>query len=879
MKQKILFIISLFLCSHIYSEVAVPNGVNYSTFFHFVDVITGTYSPHFFDEKIKKELSNFYPDTEYYELGSNKVGTTEVFIEKENDWRIGKIKLQRVNLDKDSSYIVNSFFYFFGATEIHNALGYKTIYYHSDNLINKIEYYDEEDKLSRSEHFFWNLNNTRLTLHASSDEMGRVLRCRTFTYNENGSLIKEVLHGNLSGTCFTPIEIFEDGSINENEIESYSIYYDYSKEDPSLLIMQWEDNGTKIRYSYHPKSHLLESKIIEDHEKIRIRHYYFYEKGELTQTIVDDGISSQPSDLKGMIERNISTISTSRSNRGILKIIEDKRFNTDLAEESLLKRTHHLYCPKGNLLQQEIFDKWGKLVKSQVNTYDNEGRLRNVVDQEGNIKDFCYDHKGNVVVIVKVSKGGTKEVCNSKFDSFNRLIFNEEVNDEGRIFTNHFRYDLLGNRIEIIDSFGNVTTCRYDAFGRITYVIYSNSVINGLANQLTEKKSYDIFGNVISQTDLQGKTTITEYNARNCPIKIYHPDGNEETLEYFLDGSLAQAIAKDGSKIEYRNDFLARSTEVKLYDASKKLKSHIKYTYSGFRLIHSKDHNSVDSEENKKEESHFLSEAVSNIFTKLKSISDQLSLFLKQFSFEESIKPEIDKKALEIFGQTYLAMSGYYIDETDAGVFGEREFSSSLRVTAINGILNLRSTCINNVAKLSDTHGGINIHYVFHPTGGYGADMLNAALAKMGYISPQVKLLAKTWKKLIQEMGGPEGGGTIIHYAHSIGGTNTALAKNLLTAKEQKMIHVITVGSASMLTNESFGSAINYVSKRDGVGLISYFLSLFNPPPEETTHVAIVGSHTEGWPLIDHLVTGKTYLRVMHLLGEKFIERYGPEEE
>lgn len=353
----------------------------------------------------------------------------------------------------------------------------------------------------------------------------------------------------------------------------------------------------------------------------------------------------------------------------------------------------------------------------------------------------------------------------------------------------------------------------------------------------------------------EGLTQV--YNSFNYKTNYYYSDNLINKIEYY----------DEENKLDHIELFL-RNAEMNPHDQKK--------NGIGSVTLHTDCQEKIASNKNESYSSLFM-EAVETIVTKFNTISDQLSHYLKKYSFEESIKPEAEAFALDTFGQTYLAMSGYYVDETDAGIFGKGEFNSNVRITAINGILNLRHDCISTIAKLSDAHGGINIHYVFHPTGGWGSDMFNAALAKMSYISPQVKLLAKTWRELIQEMGGTENGGEIIHYAHSIGGTHTDLAKSLLTPEEKKMIHVITVGSASMITNTGFGSVVNYVSRRDGVGGISYILSLFqSPASNEASQVMIVGSHFEGWPLIDHLVTGETYLKVMNLLGEKFVGRHGP---
>lgn len=266
--------------------------------------------------------------------------------------------------------------------------------------------------------------------------------------------------------------------------------------------------------------------------------------------------------------------------------------------------------------------------------------------------------------------------------------------------------------------------------------------------------------------------------------------------------------------------------------------------------------------------------AVGSAFSKMMNAINGATSFLQQYSYSKRVEMEVENIALQLFGKTYLAISGYYVDTLDKGIYGNGEFGDHVRVTAINGILNLRADCIESVQALSLFHGGINIHYIFYPTEGWVRDMLTAFMTKGGWVSPQAKLLAQTWKQLIQEMGGIEKGGVIVHYAHSIGGTNTEIAKGMLSPEEQKMIKVITVGSATLLPNEGFASVLNYVSTYDAISFladpIDYIVSLCDP----NSNVILVPSAI--WiPLIDHLFTMETYLRVVRMLGAEFVKEYG----
>lgn len=265
-----------------------------------------------------------------------------------------------------------------------------------------------------------------------------------------------------------------------------------------------------------------------------------------------------------------------------------------------------------------------------------------------------------------------------------------------------------------------------------------------------------------------------------------------------------------------------------------------------------------------------ISSALSHMLSSLQNASYYLQ---KNFSYANYAKAEIEQVFTTIFGKTCLELSGYYEDYAQEGVYGNGEISDKVRITAINGVLNLREHCVDNVDALSATHGGNNVHYVFHPSEGWTWDFIKGVMAKLGFISPHAQLLADTWKRMIHEMGGTEGGGLIIHYAHSIGGTNTEIARSLLTPEEQKMIRVITVGSATVVPNTGFESVVNYVSCRDGVciadpiGHIKSWLGY-------ESNVVYIGTMF-GFPFIDHMLSMETYRRLMEVLGKQFVEIYG----
>ena len=241
---------------------------------------------------------------------------------------------------------------------------------------------------------------------------------------------------------------------------------------------------------------------------------------------------------------------------------------------------------------------------------------------------------------------------------------------------------------------------------------------------------------------------------------------------------------------------------------------------------------------------------------------------------------ELGKAGKCLFGDSTYLLMGHSCEETQIGCYGNREISDKVRVTFINGILTTQSTMWYNLDVISQCHGGVKVHYIFRPTEGWTWDISRAITIKMafqfGLRSMHATLLALMWRGLIREMGGIEGGGTIIHYAHSLGGSETHRARELLLPEEQKMIRVITFGSSTLIPNEGFQNVVNNVSVKDGVSSIfidpmGHLCNCF----DENSNVHFHGSFwtLPLWPA-DHLINGPTYGPVLHQLGDQFLAEF-----
>lgn len=222
----------------------------------------------------------------------------------------------------------------------------------------------------------------------------------------------------------------------------------------------------------------------------------------------------------------------------------------------------------------------------------------------------------------------------------------------------------------------------------------------------------------------------------------------------------------------------------------------------------------------------------------------------------------------QLIGPRIWDVIGFYAADPESGVIGQGEISDRLRFSHVNGIQNTREICLSTVKMISDLHGGANIHYTYRPTAGWTWDFLNACIVKFGIISPTAHVLADQWRDLIKDIGGTQGGGVIVHYAHSLGGAESDCARYLLTPEEQGMIRVFTFGSPALLPSEGFQAVTNYVSRLDPVCLfdpVRYLEGFLGAD----ANILFVGTYW-GIPILDHLLVSDSYRQVLQELGRYY---------
>lgn len=249
-----------------------------------------------------------------------------------------------------------------------------------------------------------------------------------------------------------------------------------------------------------------------------------------------------------------------------------------------------------------------------------------------------------------------------------------------------------------------------------------------------------------------------------------------------------------------------------------------------------------------------------------------LQFFLHDHNMIDTLKRDIvffRGMCARLISAPLLEACDFYTTQPNSGVYGNRELSDCVRFSYVNGIMNSEKGVFKTLKQLSSLHDGVNIHYTYRPTEGWTLDILKAVLVLRGYTSPTAMSLAGMWRQLIEDMGGEEGPGIIIHYAHSLGSAETNSAHSLLTSAEKRKLRIFTFGSPVLIQNSGFAGVTNYVSRLDMVSLFDpyrYFAALFG---QKESNIVFIGSYW-GVPLLDHYIDHKNYMTVLRGLGRFF---------
>ncbi|CUI16927.1 putative rhs family protein [Candidatus Protochlamydia naegleriophila] len=568
--------------------------------------------------KRKERRNNRFIEVDYYGMGDRPGELFKISINNFADPRNNRVRYLKAPVGVDATpLITHEFFYDFnfeinknavklfrGVTSVYDAYRRKTCYHYNDNqrLEKCVQFV--QGKPYHQTLYCWKECIDSLVGNASmvpanafeqanlkgriiQDGQGDIVSARLFDYDRRGNIVEESLYGHLTGKTFTPLIFDHKKQTIRKGAEVYRKQFVYSHDDFNLLLEEKEDNGRRIIYRYVPNSDLIASKFLCERDRICLREFYEYdENNALVKMISDNGSALGKDDLSYVTERHINYYFPKKTVPvGLPERTDEMYLDVDTMQEKLLKRTLSIYTQDGKLLRQDIFDANEVYRYSLGWEYDSYGHVIKEVNALGQTIYRNYDKCGNLTR----EQGPRYDFYTEHlYDYSNRCIQSKEVHP-GQTFITSYRYDLIGNRIAKVDRYGNETTYHYDDLNRLIQTTYPTVWSEKGWSRPTTKTEYDCVGNIIQATDERELCTKTRYNTRGKVISTLLPDGQLESSEYNLDGTLAKKIASNGTQTHFEVDCFGRITKETMYSAQGVLLAGSSQTYYGMHKASSTD--------------------------------------------------------------------------------------------------------------------------------------------------------------------------------------------------------------------------------------------------------------------------------------------------
>jgi len=475
-----------------------------------------------------------------------------------------------------------------GFCDVYNALEHKTRYvFNKYQRITAVERFIGNEMYA-SEHLYWgdqeSSDRTELMMRALEQIAHGFVFANTYEYDRRGNITKQTLYGNLTGNNDTRPQI-DDSKIVENGCESHQKNCVYSKDGFNLLLHE-SDGVTATTYQYQPDSNLLIAKFEGDEPSCRKRYFYTYdENAALTSETIDNGSGTDIDDLSGVTTRYLTEYKQSVVYPAAYPVeIANSYIDINTGAKHLTHRVVNTYNDLAKITRQEHYDSNNEYQYTLLWDYDLMGNPIREVNALGHVTTRTYDLFGKCL-----SEEGQR--CKTLFihDFMNRLIRKEEVHHDGERLVTSNRYDLAGNCLATIDSFGNETLYEYDPFGRMTKITYPLSLHNGKLLRPSVTKEYDVLGNATKETNAKGIEKRIKYNIRNQITDVAYADGTTEHYRYSLNGLPVESKLRDGTRFRYTNDQLGRVVKTEVLSASGEVLSTTSTVYDSFHKLSETD--------------------------------------------------------------------------------------------------------------------------------------------------------------------------------------------------------------------------------------------------------------------------------------------------
>ena len=291
--------------------------------------------------------------------------------------------------------------------------------------------------------------------------------------------------------------------------------------------------GNRTTYTYNNKGLLT---VITDPLGNTITNVY-NEEGKLLSTTDKLGrITSNEYDEQGRLSATVDT--AGRTTTFVYDILD--RVISQTGPEGTISIT---YDALGRVISRtDVHGRVGNIA------YDALGQIISTIDFDGTVNTQTFDANNNLIS----STDGLGNTTTYTYDALNRCT--AVTDPQGNIIRTV--YDALGNVTDEIDANGVVTHYIYDSLNRKTAVIqnYLPAYEATADTNVRIEYTYNAVGNRTQVKDANGNITTFEYNALNQVTKKIDPIGNTWLYEYDLSGNRTTMTDGNGQVTHFSYD-------------------------------------------------------------------------------------------------------------------------------------------------------------------------------------------------------------------------------------------------------------------------------------------------------------------------------------
>ena len=300
------------------------------------------------------------------------------------------------------------------------------------------------------------------------------------------------------------------------------------------VIFSYDDAGSLTGIKYQNASTLLEAENVNDNNWYEIKYQYN-----------DRHLLSQIDVKYGGTTYKVATYDYSSTNR-----LESKKVYRDFADGNTTDYLESLFS----------YNDWG--LTSEI-TYKDSTNLVGINESYS----YSYDKRGFITSEIDINnyqEEARESFKTFEYDDIGRLlgvideVTTGAINPSIEVVNTSYKYDLMGNRIEFIDSEGK-TTYNYNQLNQLTKSIKKD--INNTKTLETIDYLYDVNGNMVQKVVELEKEEISEQYAlypkytmigelkKVCTIDFgYDKAGQlaDTNVEYVVSGQITKLKPKNG---------------------------------------------------------------------------------------------------------------------------------------------------------------------------------------------------------------------------------------------------------------------------------------------------------------------------------------------